>query len=72
MVDYIKFVLNQHFQNLLGDGKSLEFRQVFFIVFKPEIWEFMIKFAPEVSVRVITCVLMNNNCIREINNYDSR
>ena len=47
MIEYIKFVLNHYFIEMVGDGKNVEFRQVFFIIFKPETWNFLIKFAPE-------------------------
>jgi hypothetical protein len=72
MIDYIKFILSEHFKDLIGNGQNVEFKQILFIVFKPEIWQFMIKFAPERAVSLIAYIFTYRSCIKEVNHYEWR
>lgn len=56
MVDYILFILANFFQDLSGNGTSLDFRSVLLIILEEQMWSFMMKFAAAKAVSIISYV----------------
>ena len=69
MIEYIKFILGQYFKDMKGDGQNVEFKHVFLIIFKPEIWNFITRFAQHDSLSIITYIFMYPSFIKEVGHY---
>lgn len=56
MIEYILFILANFFQDLSGNGASLDFRSILLIVLEEQMWSFMMKFAAIRAVSVVSYV----------------